>query len=267
MCIGWWRAPKMTLPVWSNSSPRSKKTWRNAKWAYILPAHSIEETYMLRYSLKYTQLLFVFYNGPQIGNIFCQSLQIKYSVLSYSYSILRRMPTPAICRLPLHSTQDSRTSSVFPKQREVRCGLHTTPYWRKRARGVFPRNLWKSHQSHQRKGHPSWLLQSLILRKKRTLLRTVWTDTDQSPPSVRMTVHYSGGHNMQAHTAGCPALPKKYLTTPATSVPCERLFSLAGHIVQKKRVSLSSRHVNQLVQNYWNNPYSLRLFCIVWLLH
>ncbi|KAK7913165.1 hypothetical protein WMY93_013376 [Mugilogobius chulae] len=39
----------------------------------------------------------------------------------------------------------------------------------------------------------------------------------------------------------------KYLATPATSVPCERLFSLAGHVVQKKRASLSSEHVNNLV--------------------
>ncbi|XP_031723827.1 zinc finger BED domain-containing protein 1-like [Anarrhichthys ocellatus] len=43
------------------------------------------------------------------------------------------------------------------------------------------------------------------------------------------------------------SIAQKYLATPATSVPCERLFSLAGHIVQKKRVSLSSENVNDLV--------------------
>lgn len=43
------------------------------------------------------------------------------------------------------------------------------------------------------------------------------------------------------------ALARKYLASPATSVPCERLFSLAGNIVQKKRAALSSENVNRLV--------------------
>ncbi|XP_071754854.1 E3 SUMO-protein ligase ZBED1-like, partial [Centroberyx gerrardi] len=42
-------------------------------------------------------------------------------------------------------------------------------------------------------------------------------------------------------------LAQKYLATPATTVPCERLFSLSGHIVQKKRAALSSDNVNRLV--------------------
>ncbi|XP_019713457.1 zinc finger BED domain-containing protein 1-like [Hippocampus comes] len=42
-------------------------------------------------------------------------------------------------------------------------------------------------------------------------------------------------------------LARKYLSSPATSVPCERLFSLAGHIVTKKRAALSSENVNRLV--------------------
>ncbi|XP_051810923.1 zinc finger BED domain-containing protein 4-like [Acanthochromis polyacanthus] len=44
----------------------------------------------------------------------------------------------------------------------------------------------------------------------------------------------------------------KYLTTLATTVPCERLFSVAGNIVNKKRSSLLSDNVNKLVcLNSW----------------
>lgn len=43
------------------------------------------------------------------------------------------------------------------------------------------------------------------------------------------------------------SLARKYLATPATTVPCERLFSPAGNIVQKKRASLNSENVNKLV--------------------
>ena len=38
-------------------------------------------------------------------------------------------------------------------------------------------------------------------------------------------------------------LARKYLAVSASSVPYERLFSLAGHIVQKKRADLISENV------------------------
>uniref|UniRef100_A0AAR2JYW7 BED-type domain-containing protein n=1 Tax=Pygocentrus nattereri TaxID=42514 RepID=A0AAR2JYW7_PYGNA len=53
-----------------------------------------------------------------------------------------------------------------------------------------------------------------------------------------------------AHAGAHPQLPtlaRKYLASPATSVPCERGFSLAGNIIQKKRAALSSENVNRLV--------------------
>lgn len=43
------------------------------------------------------------------------------------------------------------------------------------------------------------------------------------------------------------ALARKSLASLATSIPCERLFSLAGHIVQKKRAALLPENVTKLV--------------------
>ena len=42
-------------------------------------------------------------------------------------------------------------------------------------------------------------------------------------------------------------LAKKYLAIPASSVPSEHVFSLAGHVVNKRRAYLSSENVNMLI--------------------
>lgn len=42
-------------------------------------------------------------------------------------------------------------------------------------------------------------------------------------------------------------LAKKYLAVPATSVPSERAFSIAGHIVQERRSCLLPENINMLV--------------------
>jgi hypothetical protein len=64
-------------------------------------------------------------------------------------------------------------------------------------------------------------------------------DVDASPLDY-WKVH-AGAHPTIARLA------MKYLATPATTVPCERLFSLAGNVVNKKRAALSPSSVDNLV--------------------
>ena len=51
----------------------------------------------------------------------------------------------------------------------------------------------------------------------------------------------------QKHFPQLAKLAKKYLCVPATSVPSERAFSMAGHVVNEKRSSLLPENVNMLV--------------------
>ena len=42
-------------------------------------------------------------------------------------------------------------------------------------------------------------------------------------------------------------LARKYLCVPASSVPCERIFSITGHLVCRRRAALSPENINMLV--------------------
>jgi len=50
-------------------------------------------------------------------------------------------------------------------------------------------------------------------------------------------------------------LARRYLAIPATSVPCERLFSTAGNIVTQKRNRLSSDTAARLVFLHQNREW------------
>ena len=42
-------------------------------------------------------------------------------------------------------------------------------------------------------------------------------------------------------------LARKYLCVPASSVPCERVFSITGHLVSRRRAALSPENINMIV--------------------
>lgn len=94
---------------------------------------------------------------------------------------------------------------------------------------------------------------------KKSLLLLCSSDSDSDKEELGPLAHYKAEPciGMQcplewwaAHAGAygqLSSLARKYLATPVTSVPCERLFSLAGNIIQKKRAALHSDNVNKLV--------------------
>ncbi|KAL2077895.1 hypothetical protein ACEWY4_025580 [Coilia grayii] len=114
-------------------------------------------------------------------------------------------------------------------------------------------------------------------KKKMNLLLTASDSEEEGDPTSDMTVdRYRSEPSISLedcplkwwseHTAAYPSLAplaKKYLATPATTVPCERLFSLSGHIVQKKRAALSADNVTRLVcvNNWLKEKKGEETFC------
>ncbi|XP_041830824.1 E3 SUMO-protein ligase ZBED1-like isoform X2 [Melanotaenia boesemani] len=95
---------------------------------------------------------------------------------------------------------------------------------------------------------------------KKSLLLLCSSDSDSDKEEPRLLARYKAEPCIgmrecplewwAAHTSAygqLSSIARKYLATPATSVPCERLFSLAGNIIQKKRAALHSDNVNKLV--------------------
>uniref|UniRef100_A0A8C1L2T9 Uncharacterized protein n=1 Tax=Cyprinus carpio TaxID=7962 RepID=A0A8C1L2T9_CYPCA len=99
-------------------------------------------------------------------------------------------------------------------------------------------------------------------KKKMHFLLAAASDSDdeEDPASDTSVDRYRGEPSISiddcplewwsGHARAYPTLAplaQKYLATPATTVPCERLFSLSGHILQKKRAALSTANVTRLV--------------------
>ena len=68
--------------------------------------------------------------------------------------------------------------------------------------------------------------------------------TEEEPSAERPLEWWKINHTRYPYLS---SLAKKYLAIPATSVPAERAFSIAGHIVNQKRSCLLPENVNKLV--------------------
>ncbi len=54
-------------------------------------------------------------------------------------------------------------------------------------------------------------------------------------------------HCLEYYIPGWHLLQRKYLSNPATMMPCEQFSSLAGNIIQKNRAALSLSNANKVI--------------------
>ncbi|XP_061589594.1 E3 SUMO-protein ligase ZBED1-like [Cololabis saira] len=122
--------------------------------------------------------------------------------------------------------------------------------------------VWKSiKEESSQQSEPHRETEPDPTKKKMSLLLAASDSDEEGDPASDMSVdRYRGEPSISiedcplkwwsGHAGAYPSLAplaQKYLATPATTVPCERLFSLSGHILQKKRAALSTDIVTRLV--------------------
>jgi zinc finger BED domain-containing protein 1 (E3 SUMO-protein ligase ZBED1) len=75
---------------------------------------------------------------------------------------------------------------------------------------------------------------------------------EAGPTSMDPIVYWRKMHSVYPHLA---ELARKYLAVPATSVPCERLFSVAGNTITEKRNRLSLETAAHLIFMHENKEW------------